>query len=87
MNDLETRVQKMEQMLSLLMHSDRYTIQRDLQLFDGRNIQLATGTGTKIGTATTQKLGFYGHAPVVQQIASATAASLLATLQAYGLSA
>lgn len=72
--------------LTQLNKSDRYTIQKTLQMFDGRNIQLGTGTGTIIGTATNQKLGFFGHAPAAQQTASATAASILALLQTYGLS-
>lgn len=46
--------------------SDRYTFQKHLQMFDGRNIQLGVNTGTKIGTATTQKIGLYGKTPVVQ---------------------
>lgn len=55
--------------LKSLLASDRYTFQKHLQLFDGRNIQLGKATGTKIGTETTQKLGFYNKAPVVQPAA------------------
>ncbi len=50
----------------MLVKSDRYTIQKDLQIFDGRNFQLASGTGTKIGTGATQKLGFFGKTPAIQ---------------------
>lgn len=64
---LQRRVEYLENVISKLVASDRYTIQRTLQLFDGRNIQLAGGTGTKIGTETTQKLGFFGETPVSQQ--------------------
>ena len=52
--------------LSGLFGSDRYTFQRKLQIFDGRNIQLGLGTGTKIGTSALQKLGFWNATPVVQ---------------------
>jgi len=64
---LENRIQTLENMLSILVRSDRYTFQKDLQFLDGRNIQLSSGTGTKIGTSATQKLGFFGATPVVQQ--------------------
>jgi len=46
--------------------SDRFTIQKLIQIFDGRNIQLATGTGTKIGTATGQKIGIWNTTPIIQ---------------------
>jgi len=62
----EQRIERLEGLIAKLIASDRYTIQRNIQMFDGRNIQLATGTGTKIGTAATQKLGFYGVTPVDQ---------------------
>lgn len=57
--------------LSGLIKSDRYTIQKDIQMFDGRNFQLAKGTGTIIGTEATQKLAFYGETPVTQGTAIA----------------
>lgn len=46
---------------------ERYTFQKKLQIFDGRNIQVGKTTGTKIATATDQKLSVYGVTPVVQQ--------------------
>ena len=47
---------------------------------DGVNITLGSTTGTQIGTATSQKLGFYGHTPVVQPtMGSATAGSSYGT--------
>lgn len=49
---------------------DRYTFQKHLQIFDGRNIQTGRGTGTKIGTAADQKIGFHGSTPIIQQTAS-----------------
>lgn len=52
--------------LSNFLGSDRYTFQKHLQLFDGRNIQVGKGTGTKFGTETTQKLGWWNKSPVVQ---------------------
>ena len=64
---LQRRVEELENKISALIASDRYTIQRTIQMFDGRNIQLAKGTGTKIGTESTQKIGFLGKTPVSQQ--------------------
>lgn len=64
--NLEERVAYLEGVLSMLLASDRYTFQKHLHIFDGRNVQLGVTTGTKIGTAATQKLGFYGATPVVQ---------------------
>ena len=46
--------------------NDKYTFQKHIQMFDGRNMQLGRGVGTKIATATDQKLGFYGNTPVDQ---------------------
>ena len=55
--------------LSSLIKTDRYTFQKHLQLFDGRNIQTGRTNGTKIGTeggATGQKIGFFNKTPVTQ---------------------
>lgn len=52
--------------LQSLLGSDRYTFQKHVQFFDGRNMQTGKSTGTKIGTATDQLLGFYGVTPVDQ---------------------
>lgn len=64
--DTEARLEKLEALFSQLLQSDRYTIHKTLQIFDGRNIQVGTTTGTKIGTAATQKLSLWGVTPVVQ---------------------
>lgn len=56
-----------EKLLNEFNRSDRYVIQKLLQILDGRNIQLGRGTGTKLGTAADQKLGFFGKTPVIQQ--------------------
>ena len=45
---------------------ERYTFQKNIQIFDARNIQLGRTNGTKIGTATDQLLAFYGVTPVNQ---------------------
>ena len=63
---LENRIKQLEEVLSVLVRSDRYTFQKDIQLLDGRGIQLAKGTGTNIGTASDQKLGLWGVTPVDQ---------------------
>lgn len=48
------------------MLTERYTFQKHLQIFDGRNIQTGRTTGTRIGTDTDQLIGFYGTTPVNQ---------------------
>src|ERR1051326_7364122 len=50
--------------ISSLIKSDRLTIEKLMQVMDGRNIQLGRTTGTKIGTATDQLLAFWGGTPV-----------------------
>lgn len=65
--DERQRLEYLETMFAMLLASDRYTVQKHIQIFDGRNIQLGRTTGTKIGTGTDQKLGFFNKAPVTQQ--------------------
>jgi len=65
MNEEQIR-QIIREELSNLIASDRYTFQKHLQLFDGRNIQTGRTTGTKIGTANDQKIAFWGGTPVNQ---------------------
>ena len=84
--NLESRVEYLEKMLSLLVKPDRYTIQRNLQIFDGINIQTGLNSGTKIGTATDQKLGFYGVTPVTQPARpGSTVGQIITTGTALGL--
>ena len=71
---LKTRMGALEAMLSILIFSDRYVLQKDLQFQDGRRIQFGTGTGTRIGTATGQLLSFYGVTPVDQPVAVSASA-------------
>jgi len=54
--------------ISGLFASDRYTFQKHLQLFNGRDIQVGKGVGTKIGTETTQKIAFHNTTPVIQHV-------------------
>lgn len=84
---IEERVTQLENRLNAFDKLDRELFNKLIQIYDGRNIQVGKTIGTKIGTETSQKIGFFGHAPVIQQTASANAASILAVLQAYGLSA
>lgn len=63
----EDRIKLLEDFVAQLSKSDRYTFQKKLQLFDGKNIQVGKAHGTIIATETTQKLGFYGKTPVAQQ--------------------
>jgi len=72
-----------------LIKSDRLTLEKLLQILDGRNIQVGKTAGTKIATeggASGQKLGFFGATPVVQQTGVAvTAAGIHAALVNLGL--
>ena len=66
----ETTRQIIREELSSLIGIDRYLFQKNLQIFDGRNIQTGRTNGTKIGTeggATGQKIGFFNKMPVTQQ--------------------
>ncbi len=63
---LQAEVIQIKGFLDLLIGSDRYTIQKTIQMFDERNIQTSTGVGTQIATASTQKLGLWGTTPVDQ---------------------
>ena len=52
--------------MSIIVGIDRLKFQKNIQIFDARNIQLGLTTGTKIGTATSQKLGFFNKTPIIQ---------------------
>jgi len=75
--------------LANFLGSDKFIFQKNLQIFDGRNIQCGKTTGTKIGTeggASGQKLGFFGTTPAVQQTGVAvSAAGIHAALVNLGL--
>lgn len=73
MNELEERIRVLEDRLNMLERSDRYQLQKLLQIWDGRNIQLGTTTGTQIGTGATQKLAFFGATPIAQPAEAAVA--------------
>ena len=63
---LEKRIIYLENVLENLIGSDRYTIQKTIQMFDERNFQLGKNKGTKFGTETSQLLSFYGVTTVNQ---------------------
>ena len=67
--------QELGKALSELYGINRYTFQKNIQIFDARNIHLGKTIGTQIGTETTQKLGFYGKTPVIQQTTSSQTAA------------
>jgi hypothetical protein len=66
---LRRDVDDIQRIFGLLLKSDRMTLNRTLQMEDGRCIQVGKTTGTRIGTESTQKLAFFGSAPVAQQSA------------------
>lgn len=86
-SEVEERIREIfREELATFMKSDRFILQTTLQMLDGRGMQFGRANGTKIGTAIDQKLGFYGKAPVVQPATpSATAASIITTMQSLGL--
>lgn len=53
----------------------------------GVEINCSSSSGVNVQTDATGKLGFFAHAPVVQQPTPVTLADVIALLQAYGLSA
>lgn len=63
----EERITHLENIVNMLLKSDRMILDRTLEFQNGRGIQFSTALGGYIGTGITQKLGFYGTAPVVQQ--------------------
>ena len=62
------RLARIEALLMALVKSDRYLLEKHLQIADGRNVQVGKTTGTMIGTEATQKLGFFGNTPIVQPV-------------------
>lgn len=52
--------------LSRFLKIDRFLFEKNLQIFDGKNIQIGGMTGTKIGTAAAQKIAFHNATPVIQ---------------------
>ena len=73
--------------LAYMMKTDRFTMNKDIHMGDGRNIITAQGTGTMIGTEASQKLGFFGKTPKVQVPTASvpsTAAGIVITLKDFG---
>lgn len=60
---------------------DRLIFEKNIQIFDGRNIQVGRTIGTKIGTATDQKVGLYGTTPVIQASAISSPAATTGSLK------
>lgn len=57
--------------------SDTYSVPRNLEIADAKDVVLATTTGTKVGTGTTQKLAFWNATPIVQPANSTAIDTLL----------
>lgn len=71
MTEEETRnlvKEEMRHILEFFNHTN-FNFQKHITILDDKNIQVGRTNGTKIGTATDQKIGFFGHAPVIQQSA------------------
>lgn len=75
MNEIEMlkqRVKYLEDTINNLVITDRYTLKKKIDVFDGSNITLGYNLGTQLGTASTQKLGFYGKTPIIRPSSSGT---------------
>ena len=72
MDELQKQqIQEMiKQELQILFGNNKFIFQKDLQIWDGKNIQAGKTAGLKIGTETSQKLGFFNAVPVIQQTPS-----------------
>lgn len=64
---LKQQVDQIQQILNVLVKSDRYTFQKDIQMLEERNIQVGKSKGTQIGTEAAQKVSLHGVAPTIQQ--------------------
>lgn len=63
---LENKVRTLENRLSKIDRTGKFTFEKPIQILDGRNFIFGSGTGTKIGNASTQKLSLWGVTPVDQ---------------------
>ncbi len=68
MDDLEQRIQQLEERLNILDANGLFVMPKLMKFNEGINIQVGKTTGTMIGTEATQKIGFFGHAPVPQSV-------------------
>src|SRR3990167_6394322 len=71
-NFLRQEVNDLKQIVNFFVRPDKYLFQRNIEMFNGRNIVLGNSVGTKIGTSTTQKLAFFNSTPIIQQVAITT---------------
>lgn len=76
-----------DEKMAKLENTDRYTFQKKIQIFDGRNIQLGKNTGTMLGTEASQKIGLYGINPTPQQNKVTTLAGVITALETLGITA
>jgi hypothetical protein len=68
MNEEEVR-KIIQDELSAFLGTNNYNFQKNIKIFNGRNVQLGKTNGTKFGTETTQKIGFLNATPVSRQSA------------------
>lgn len=64
--NLQNQINELKKIIDFLVFPDRYLFQRDIELFNGKNIKIGVSTGTKIGQSNS-KIAFFGATPVVQQ--------------------
>ena len=62
----EQRLKHVEDILGMMLKSDRVLFEKAIQVLDGRNIQVGKTLGTIIGTESTQKLAFWAATPIVR---------------------
>lgn len=63
---LETQVRLLTELVNKMTFTGRYTLNKDLELYDGVKIITGTNKGTQIGTDNLSKLAFWGGTPVDQ---------------------
>jgi len=62
--DIQIIKQIIREEISGLVGIDKYTFQKNLQIFDGKNIKTGITNGTMIGMGIDQKVGFFTEADV-----------------------
>ena len=63
---LQQRVKLLENLLFVLIKSDKYYFSKLISLADGANIVMSSGTGTKFASSSDQKIGFWGITPIIR---------------------
>ena len=63
---LESEINLLKNRLDQFSYLDRFIFQRDIEIFDQKDITFSKTTGTRIGTNTAEKFSFWNVTPVNQ---------------------